>query len=102
MRLSLQRRNWVRISCGVRELRDRGNEVKTDNKQEHCPHPFINPAQAQEGVIELKSNLVWVCILSKRINWELRLGEQISTQNPLFLLLATRTLIFLSIPLLLT
>lgn len=44
MRLSLQRGNWVRTNCGVRESRDRGIEVKTDNKQEHCPHPFINLA----------------------------------------------------------
>lgn len=53
------------------------NEV--DSKQEYCPYPFIDPAQAQEGAVELIPSLVWICVLNKRINWELRLGEQIST-----------------------
>lgn len=43
----------MQMSCGEWELRDRENEMKADNKQEKCPHPFIDPLQAQEGEVEL-------------------------------------------------
>lgn len=48
MWLSLQVGRWVRTNCGVRESRHWGNEVRADNKQEHCPHPFLDLAQPRK------------------------------------------------------
>lgn len=50
----------MRTSNAAGESRDTGNEVKAANKQEHCPHPFLDPAQAQEGVVEPKPKLTSV------------------------------------------
>jgi len=58
------RTNW----SGRGEVKHRESEVGAHNKQEHCPHPFINPAQDQEGAVEL--TLVWVYIMNKGISWE--------------------------------
>lgn len=49
MRLSLQvGKPAVGTSCEAGKLRDRGSKMRTDTKQEHCPCPFVDPAQAQQ------------------------------------------------------